>query len=198
LICRKCTQFDHRMDEFTCVSGLTSVVLALGIARLLVGIMERRQQIKLYWVHLMWVANIFLFLAMQWWILFRWQGWTDWNFFLFAFLLASPTIAFLMCVMLFHEPISEHSDFREHFYANHRWFFTLGAILPLLDVLDTTLKGYSHLIAQGIIYPITIILVTSLSIIGALTNNEKYHKFFAVFFFIYLSAFISINLNILS
>ena len=189
------------MDAFSYVSGLTTVVLALGIARLLVGLgklMEHRSQYRLYWVHLMWVANIFLFLSMQWWILFRWQNWTDWNFFLFVFLLASPTVAFLLTVMLFHDAPSEHSDFKQHFFGNHRWFFALGAVLPLLDLVDTWLKGYSHLVAQGVIYPITIGLVTALSIGGALTSNEKYHKFFAVFFFVYLLAFISLNLNVLA
>ena len=189
------------MDAFAYVSGLTTVVLALGFARLLVGVgklMEKRHQIKLYWVHLMWVANVFLFISMQWWILFRWQSWTDWNFFLFVFLLASPTIAFLLSVMLFHDPLSEHTDFKEHFYANRQWFFTLGAILPLLDVVDTALKGYTHFIAQGALYPVTIALVTSLSILGAITANERYHKFFSIFFFVYLSVFISINLNILA
>ncbi len=70
------------LDAFSYVSGLTTVALALGIARLLVGVgrlMERRTQIRLYWVHLMWAANLFLFLSLQWWILFRWQSWTDWN-----------------------------------------------------------------------------------------------------------------------
>jgi hypothetical protein len=189
------------MDAFSYVSGLTTVVLALAIGRLLVGVgrlMEHRSQVRLYWVHLMWVANIFLFLSMQWWILFRWQGWTDWNFFLFVFLLASPTVAFLLCVMLFHEPLSEHADFKQHFYGNHRWFFVLGALLPPLDLIDTFLKGFEHLAAQGIIYPVTLGLVTSLSVVGAISDNEKYHKFFSVFFFVYMLAFITINLNLLA
>jgi hypothetical protein len=135
---------------------------------------------------------------MEWWILFRWQSWTDWSFFLFIFLLAAPTVAFLLSVMLFHEPLHEHADFKQHFYGNRRWFFALGALLPLLDLVDTALKGYAHFVAQGTIYPITLGLVTALSIIGAFSANEKYHKFFAVFFFVYMVAFISVNLNFLA
>ncbi len=189
------------MDAFAYVSGLTTVVLALGIARLLVGVgrlMEHRAQVHLYWVHLQWVANLFLFICLQWWILFRWQSWTDWNFFLFVFLLAAPTVAFLQSVMLFHDPLTEHTDFKQHFFENHRWFFVLAAILPPLDFIDTLLKGYSHLVAQGIIYPVTLAIITSMSVVGAIWSNEKYHKFFSVFFFVYLLAFIAINLNVLS
>lgn len=50
------------MDAFTYVSGFTTVLLALGVARLLVGVgklLEKRGQIRLYWVHLMWVINVF-------------------------------------------------------------------------------------------------------------------------------------------
>lgn len=189
------------VDAFSYVTGLTTVVLALAIGRILVGVgklLEKRSQVHLYWVHLMWVVNVFVFIALEWWVLFRWQAQVEWTFFLFVFLLASPTIAFLLSVMLFHESLTEHLDFREHFYGNHRWFFTLGALLPPLDFVDTYLKGYEHLIAQGPIYIVTIVLVTSLSVIAAATKNEKYHKFFSIFFFVYILAFISINLSVLA
>ena len=189
------------MDAFSYVSVLTSIVLALGIARLLVGagkLMEIRGRLRVYWVHLMWVANVFLFLAMQWWILFRWQGWTDWNFFLYLFLIASPTVAFLLCVLLFPEPVNELTDFKQHFYSNRRAFFALAALLAPLDLIDTTLKGYDHLVAQGPIYIVTLVITSSLSLVAASTNNEKYHKAYSVFFFIYLLAFITINLNLLA
>jgi hypothetical protein len=189
------------LDAFSYVSGLTTVILALGIGRILVSggrLLERRISVRLYWVHLMWVVNVFLYLCLQWWVLFRWQAWTDWNFFLFMFLIASPTIVFLLTVILFHDSPSEHSDFKEHFFANHRWFFTLAAVLPALDFVDTFLKGYEHLVAQGVIYPVTLVLVSGLSVVAAVTKNEWYHKFYCVFFFVYILVFISINLNTLA
>ncbi len=188
------------MDAFSYVSGLTTVVLALGIGRIFVGIgrlTEKRGKIQVYWVHLMWVANMILFLCLEWWVLFRWQNWTTWTFPLFVFLLASPTLAFLLCVILFPDPISEDTDFKRHYFANHQWFFALAAVLPPLDCVDTFLKGYEHLAAQGMIYPVTLALVSSLSVIAAVTHNEKFHKFFAAFFFVYMCLFISINLNTL-
>jgi hypothetical protein len=66
----------YRMDAFSYVLGFTTVVLTLGVARLLVGVgrlLEKRGQTRLYWVHLVWVVKVFLFLALEWWILFRWQ-----------------------------------------------------------------------------------------------------------------------------
>jgi hypothetical protein len=161
-------------------------------------LLQKRKQITFYWVHLLWTVNVFLFLLLNWWILFRWQGQQEWNFFLFSFLLLSPTIAFLLSVILYPDITEESFDFKRHFYANHRWFFVFAALLPPLDLIDTLLKGYAHFLAQGPLYVITIVLMFCLSVIAAFTSNEKYHKFFAVFFFFYMVVFISINLYILA
>ena len=188
------------MDPFAYVSGVTSVILALGLARILVGLgrlVERRRQLRLYWVHLLWAVNVFLYITLQWWILFLWQSQQQWSFFLFAFLLASPTILFLLSVVLFHDPLKESTDFKQHYYENQKWFFGLAALIPPLDFVDTSLKGYAHLIAQGPIYIITIVLMTVLSLVATTYKSENYHKFYAVFFLIYIIAFISLNLNVL-
>ncbi len=88
-------------------------------------------------------------------------------------------------------------NFKQNYYDDHRWFFTLAALLPPLDFVDTLLKGIPHLLAQGPIYMFTIPLMTVLSLVAVITKNQNYHKFFAVFFLIYISVFILINLNML-
>ncbi len=189
------------MDPFSYLSIVTSIVIALGITRILTGVgklLERRASVKLYWVHLFWALNVFLFLVLQWWILFRWQSEQNWNFFLFLFLLLSPTVAFLMTVILFRDPFPETMDFKQHFYANRRWFFSLAALLPPLDAVDTLLKGYSHFVAQGAIYPVTLVVVSALNVFAAVRVNERFHKVFPLFFLAYLITFIAINLSTLS
>jgi hypothetical protein len=188
------------MDVFSYISIVPSIIIALGITRLLSGIgkmVEKRSQVKTYWVHTLWTLNIFLFMSLNWWILFRWQAQQDWNFFLFLFLVLTPTVSFLLTVILFPDPFKEPMDFKICFYENRRWFFALATLLPALDFLDTSLKGLPHLTAQGPIYLITIALMTTLSIIAVATKNQKYHKFFAIFFLVYISIFITINLNTL-
>ncbi len=187
-------------DAFPYLSILTSIIIGLGITRIFTGLgrlLERRSSIHLYWVHILWSFNVLLFMVLQWWILFRWQNEQNWNFFLFSFLLISPTITFLLSVILFHEPLPLSMDFKEHYFENHRAFFLLAAALPPLDAIDTLLKGYAHFVAQGTIYPVTLSLVFVLSIVAARTKNETYHKAFSVFFLVYILAFITINLNTL-
>jgi hypothetical protein len=189
------------MDAFSYLSVVTSIVIALGLTRILTGLgtmMETRDKIRPYFVHLLWALNLFLFLVLNWWILFRWESYQDWNYFLFLFILLTPTVAFLLTVLLFPTTQTDDVDFKKHFYANHRWFFILGATLPILDFLDTYLKGYDHLVSQGPLYIITITLLSGLSLIAAFTKREKYHAIYAIFFLIYLLMFISVNLSMLA
>jgi hypothetical protein len=188
------------MDHFEYVFLLTSIVLATGIERILYGIgwiLQNRQEIKIYWVHLLWGLNVFLYLVLNWWILYRWNTVEQWNFFLALFVLISPIVTFLLCSLLFPHHPEDIKDLKTHFFANKKWFFLLASLLPLIDALDTYLKGYQHFIQQGIVYFLTIPLLFCLNLIAAFSKNEKYQKAYAVFFLLYLLAFISVNLNTL-
>lgn len=193
---------ETRVDAFSYLSYLTSIVLALGITRLLTGLgklaIQVRGRVHLYWVHLVWALNLFVYMVLNWWILFRWRNQQEWSFFLFLFILLSPTVTFLLSVILFPDPLEEGTDFREHFYANHRWFFGIAALLAPIDLVDTALKGQAHLAAQGPLYLLTILLVTGLNITGAITRSERFHSYFSVFFLLYLLVFISMNLRVLN
>ena len=189
------------MDPFGYLSILTSIVLGLGITRLLSGCGELLQlglSVRLYWVHLLWAGNVFLFLVLNWWILFRWRTQTEWTFFIFLFVLLSPTISYLLTVLLFPRTLGAGSDLRTHYFAQRRGFFLLAALLPPIDAVDTLLKGWDHFAAQGAIYPVTLALVSVLSLIAARTASPRYHAAFGVFFLLYISLFITINLRVLN
>jgi hypothetical protein len=156
--------------------------------------LQMRGKIRLYWVHLLWSVNVFLWILLDWWILYRWSAFQGWTFFLLLFILASPIIAFLLSVLLVPDPLEEGVDLKKHYYANHRWFFILAALLPPLDAVDTALKGREHFIAQGPVYVFTISIIFILCVIAALTRRERYHAAFSIFFLIYILAFISVNL----
>jgi hypothetical protein len=189
------------MDPFAYLSVLTSIVLALGITHILTGLgrlLQARGRVSLYWVHLVWALNVFLFLVLNWWILYRWHTQAAWTFFLFLFVLLSPTVSFLLSMLLFPDPLGAGTDLKQHFYANHRWFFLLAALLAPIDAIDTLLKGLAHFYAQGPLYVVTLLIVFVFSLIAAFTRRERFHKFFAVFFLIYILVFIGINLRLLT
>jgi hypothetical protein len=189
------------MGPFEYLSLLTSVVIGLGITRLLVGIgrvLQGRRDLRPYWVHLLWSLNVFVFLLLNWWILFRWRDHGAWSFYLFVFVLLSPIVSFLLTVLLYPEPLADEADFEAHFFANHRWFFGLGAMLPVIDLGDTLLKGWQHFLQQGPLYLVTLAIIFVMSVVAASTRSRSYHAAFALFFLAYLLGFIGINLRVIT
>src|SRR5438477_6678761 len=134
------------MDAFSYLSVLISIVLALGMTRVLAGVgemLQARSRRRLYWVHAVWVANLFLYLVVAWWLFYRWRNQQQWTFFLFIFVLISPTILYLASIVLF-PPVSsldEFVNFKTHYYSIKRALFFLFAISTSVDSLDTLLTG---------------------------------------------------------
>jgi len=59
------------MDPFSYLSVLISIILAFGMTRVLAGVgemLQARSRRRLYWVHAIWVVNLFLYLVEAWWI----------------------------------------------------------------------------------------------------------------------------------
>ena len=92
------------MGAFEYLSVLISIILALGMTRVLAGVgemLQARSQRRIYWVHAVWIVNLFLYLVIAWWIFYRWRDQKPWNFYLFLFVLISPTILYLASLLLF-------------------------------------------------------------------------------------------------
>ena len=126
------------MGPFEYIALLTSIVIALGITRLLTGvgkILQLRGHVRVYWVHTIWAGKVFLRLLLHWRILYRWRTYDSWTFFLYLFVLLSPVIAFLLSVLLLPEPLEPGTDLKRVYFENHRWFFALAALLPPIDAL---------------------------------------------------------------
>ena len=92
------------MDPFSYLSVLISIILAFGMTRVLAGVgemLQARSRRRLYWVHAVWVVNLFLYLVVVLWIFYRWRNQQPWTFFLFIFVLISPTFLYLASIVLF-------------------------------------------------------------------------------------------------
>jgi len=175
------------MDAFSYLSVLISIILALGMTRVLAGVgemLQARARRRIYWVHVVWIVNLFLYLVVAWWIFYRWRNQQPWTFFLFIFVLISPTILFLASLLLFppESALDEFIDYKQHYYANHRAFFVLFALFTPIDFVDSLLKGVAHFIALGPQYLISNTLYFVGLTTAAITCNERYHEIFAVFF----------------
>ena len=143
------------MDPFSYLSVLISIVLALGMTQVLTGVgemLQARTRRRIYWVHTVWVFNLFLFLVIAWWIFYRWRNITEWTYYLFLFVLIAPTLLYLASIVLF-PPLGARDEtvdsYKTHYYANHRIFFILFGLWVPLDLADTLLKGRAHFLELG-------------------------------------------------
>jgi hypothetical protein len=177
------------MGAFEYLSVLISIILALGMTRVLAGVGEMLQagrHRRIYWVHVVWIVNLFIYLVVAWWIFYRWRNQQSWNFYLFVFVLISPTILYLASTLLFPWEASTDGsvDYKTHYYANHRAFFLIFSLFPVVDIADTLLKGIAHFVALGTPYVISSALYFIGMVTAAITQNERYHQFYAMFFLV--------------
>ena len=145
------------MGAFEYLSVLISIILALGMTRVLAGVgemLQARSLRRLYWVHIIWIINLFLYLVIAWWIFYRWRNQQPWTFLLFVFVLISPTILYRHRFYSFHGKATSALQLitRRTDYANHRAFFILFGLFTPVDIVDSLLKGVPHFLALGPAY----------------------------------------------
>jgi len=163
--------------------------VALGMTRALAGVgdmLQARSHRRIYWVHAVWIVNLFLYLVVAWWMFYRWRNQQTWTFFLFVFVLISSTIMYLASLLLFPREgdVDLAVDYKTHYYANHRAFFILFALFTPVDVVDSLLKGTRHFLELGPQYTASAVLYFADLVTAAITRNERYHQFYAVFFLV--------------
>ena len=86
------------MSTFAYLSVLVSIIVGLGITQILTGIGHTVQQWHTAppdWIHLVWCANTLLYLIVNWWIALRWYPRTEYQLWLFLFILSYPATLFL-------------------------------------------------------------------------------------------------------
>lgn len=180
------------MDMFSYVMVLASVIIGLGLAHLLQGvggIVQHPRREKIYWVHLLWVAAVFLRAIFWWWFEFQLSRIPQWTFTLYLFVLGYAVLIYLWCALLFPRDLAGYDGFKDYFFSRRRWFFGLLLGGQAIDVADTLLKGWTHFLSLGASYLIGIVSLSVLSLIAIKTRNERFHGAFATFVVVYLLAY---------
>ncbi len=180
------------MDMFSYVMVLASVIIGLGITHLLQGvggIVQHPGREKIYWVHLLWVAAIFLRAIFWWWFEFELSKTAEWTFTLYLFVLGYAVLIYLWCALLFPRDLAGYDGFKDYFYSRRGWLFGLLLAGQAVDVADTLLKGVAHFRSLGPVYPIGIGILSLLLLIAMRTRSERFHAAFAIFAVAYLIGF---------
>ncbi len=172
---------------FNYVAVLVSIVTGLAATQILSAlsdIIQVANRKRAYWIHTLWMVNVFINLMLFWWVLYRWHNAREWTFFLFIWVNIPPILIYLATGVLFPaalEGTGSH-DWRDYYYKNRRgFFFIFGAIWPL-DVIDTLLKGKQHLLELGPLYPTVIALWTLGCVVAGVSRKEGIHALWAILF----------------
>ena len=123
--------------------------------------------------------------------MFGWRDYRPWTFGGFSMMLAQTVATYLVAALALpdvhgDEPI----DLRAYFYANHRWFFLLLASAIAISIgKDLLLSGH---VPQPMLNFLAQLVFVALSLLGALTRRERYHKLFAPLGAILFGAYIAV------
>ncbi len=186
-------------DSFNYVAVLISIVVGLGVTRVLSGLSEVIQagnRQDRYWIHSVWLINTFVMLMLNWWIFYRWRTALEWTAYLFFWVTLSPTLLYLVSSILAPGELEQtgSANWREYYYANRRGFFFVFAAIWPLDIIDTLLKGKAHFLEQGPLYLPSITIWCLCSVIAGITRNERFHGLWAIFFLVYMIFYTTIVL----
>jgi hypothetical protein len=165
------------VTEFSYLSILIAIVLALGVANLLTGmatLIRARSNTNMYWPVPIWMITLFLLLVQVWWAMFVLRAVPHWHFVGFFIVLMQPVLLFFSTALIVPNfsgdlPI----DLRTDYYHQTRWFFgVLAAELCVSLGKDAILYGqlpHRMNLASHIVF-------FALTAIGFSTRNEFVHK----------------------
>ena len=161
--------FDYVMVLAVIVIGLALTHLMQGVARLV----QHPEPKRIWWVHLAWVAQLFLMAVFWWWFEFRLRLIPVWTFQLYGFVLGYAFLLYLICALLFPSDLGDYQGYKDYFLSRRRWFFGLMIGVLGIDILDTLAKGRDYFASLGIEYPASQIGLILLCAVGFLSPRER-------------------------
>lgn len=121
------------MTLFEFISVACSLVLALALSRALNGIRSAFIPDRRYWPHVIWLVTKLLNTVTYWWWLWAYhEAQSFWNIITFLLYLSIPAIMYLQVDSLVGHRPREVENWRERYYAEHKWFFGLNGVLAVL------------------------------------------------------------------
>lgn len=173
--------FDYAMILASIVIGLAITHLMQGLA----GIIQQQNRIRIWWVHLVWVAFMLLTAVAWWWWEYALHSVIRWTFQMYLFVLLYAFGVYLTSALLFPRETDECLSYENYFLTHRKWFFGLQIALQLIDLVDTLLKGWNHFRSLGLEYPVSEGAFIIMAIIGIATPDKRVQAAIAVIWLLY-------------
>lgn len=163
---------------FEYIGVLISVILGLGMTHLAVGmskLIQERETVRHYWVHILWTLNVLIHILAIWWGMYWWNDLPEWTVFQYLFITVYSVVLFLLAAMLYPWDMSKNEDFRDYFFRNRVWFFSIMLVAWLIDIPETLFKSTSSLRETPTDYAFFISSLLVICCVGIVTANRRVH-----------------------
>jgi hypothetical protein len=171
-----------------------AIVLGLSITKLLNGIallIERRNSWSL--IHVSWILWALIAVVTFWWWEFRLSSLPVWTFASYLFVITYCSLYFVLSALIFPQDVEKYGGFEDYLIERRHWFFGLIAVVTLLDLVDTSLKGAERWEMLGIAYPIKTAVMLVIAVLGMIFVNKRAHLVLALVALIYLTGYYTIE-----
>jgi len=177
------------MSTFEFVSVLMSIVVGLGITRLLSAassLIERRDEIRLDSVSLIWAVNVFQYLVIYWWVVVgNWRTLTTWSFPGFLSLFFYGVVLYFCAALILPVDPEAGLDLGSRFESIRRPFFIMWLFVVGAEVLDSFLKGADYVLTElGPGWFVVNGISASLALAALRVSNRRLNEVFAVIVFL--------------
>ena len=164
------------MPAFQHLSVLVSIVVGMSLSQVLFGLgqlVRRRGSSKIDPLYILSNVIIILVLVDSWWAAFSWHDVVGWTYRRTWFVMLNPLLVTMAAQLLPPDWDERPVDFQKAYYNNHRLIYGLLTLYPLIDMLDSVLKGREHSQPWGAGYPISCTAMAAFCAGAALVNHRK-------------------------
>ncbi len=164
------------MPAFEHLSVLVSIVVGMSVSQVLFGVgqlVRRRGTYKIDPLYLLSNVIVLLVLVDSWWAAFSWHDVAGWSYRRTWFVMLNPLLVTIAAQLLPPNWEERPLDIHKTYYRNHRLIFGLLTFYPLIDMLDSGLKGAAHFKSLGTGYPATCTAMAVLCAATALVRSRK-------------------------
>ena len=172
------------MSDFEFVSVILAIVIGLGMTRILSGlasVLEHRATLRTDWISLTWAVAVLL------WQIVYWLGTVNsyreravFTVASFGLLLLAAVALYFASALVLPGRIGPGTDLRQHYGAVRTPFFLVIMTLPLLELGDSALNGFSNPVSREPAYLVTqgVIIIACCSALAI--KDRRNHGFIAV------------------
>ena len=161
------------MVLFEFIVGAFTLIMALMFARGLTGVRSALMTQRRYWPHATWLFIKLLNPVVFWWVVWAYRDATAyWNILTFL------SVIYLQIESLVGTNPQQTTNWREHYYAERIWFFSLNTLASILMIIVFSNIGISvEPNYRGIGWSL---FIMTYSILCVVTENSRVHAVVAV------------------